>query len=284
MAHQRLKNSLIILLNCFRHKLAPHSHNLIVKWTATLYKRHLKKVLIQNYLPLLDKTVMVALTYRCQCRCQHCGVALYKKSKDNELKSREILHLIDETRKLGARQIYFFGGEPLLKAELPYYIKYAKQKGFKTRLDTNAFLLNEKKAKELKEAGLDLIGISIDSPYESEHDKLRGISGLFNKAINGIKYCKENSIKCFISTYTTKSKLKNCELEKTINMAKRLNVKTRILSPISSGMWFNRTDLVLSSEEIMQLRSFLEKDAVYWESVDDKETHFSCNAYNKLFL
>ena len=181
------------------------------------------------------RTMMIALTYQCQCRCVHCGSSLYRLDKKRELTRDEILELINSAKKLKVTAIYLFlGGEPLLLPELPDYIRHAKTKGFLVKLDTNGLLLNEAKVKELRKSGIDRFGVSIDSPYGTIHDKLRGMNGIFNKAIEGIKYCRKYGIYCYVSVYATKENLKNGELLQVINMAKNLGAKTRILSTICS--------------------------------------------------
>lgn len=268
-----------------KSKLSLYIKNPIIKYPLKTYNKYIRKhrSAVQ---PLFNRNLMLALTYQCQCKCIHCGSASYKQDKKNELASNEIFGLIDQAKRLGAKGIYFFGGEPLLVPKLPYYIKYAKQNDFLVKCDTNGLLLDEYKVQELKDSGIDLIGVSIDSPYETVHDKLRGINGIFKKAINGIKYCSRYGIKCFISTYATKENLKNGDLEKTINLAKSLGVKTRILSSICCGKWVNRNDLVLSPGEIKLLKRLLEKDMVYWEmkELDYKDTSFSCAAFEENFF
>ena len=276
---QKLKDLVIRFFYFSQRELTSHFNNPVVRYLLRIfYKNYLKR-----YLPMLNTDVQIALTYRCQCRCIHCGSALYKQKQGKELTSSEVMRLVDEVRRLGAGSVYFFGGEPLLVPQLTDYIRYAKRKGLTVILDANGFMLNENMVKKLKEAGIDCIGISIDSPFEIVHDKLRGISGIFNRAIAGIKYCKKYNVGCYMSTYTTKEKLKNGELEKTINLAKTLGVKIRILTPTLCGEWLNRNDLVLSPKEIALLRSFLEKNKVYWEreDLDNKETPFVCPAFEK---
>lgn len=283
-----LNNLLIRLLNFLRLKLGFGSNNsLIVKYLQALYRTYIKKRYLPKIIslpfPCLDGEVMISLTYECQCGCPHCCVAFYKQAQKGLLNSQEVMRLVDESRRLGVSLIYFMGGEPLLVSNLPEYIRYAKNKGLITSLDTNGLLLNEDMVKRLKGAGLDVIGVSIDSPFETVHDVLRGVNGIFKRAITGIKLCRRYNIECYICTYATKENLKNGELEKIINLAKSLNVKVWILSPITSGRWLNREDLILSQEEIDLLRNYLERRAVVWEDghIDSKEIPFSCAAFKR---
>lgn len=251
------------------------------RYLARAYYKLLKY--LRFIMPFYNCSIMVALTYRCQCACQHCCSGLYKKDQKQELRKGEIMKLIDEFSDLGGKDMIFFGGEPLLIPELVDFIKYAKQKRLRVSFDTNGFLLDEDKVRDLKEAGLDIIGVSIDSPFEAVHDELRGVKGIFERAVSGIKYCKEYDISCYITTYVTKDKLKNGEIQKLINLAKSLGVKVRLLSPIRGGKWLDRKDVVLSPEEVVILRSFLEPNTVYWEmpTLDKADIPFSCSSFLK---
>lgn len=182
--------------------------------------------------------------------------------------------------------MYFFGGEPLLVPHLRDCIGYAKKNELNVQLDTNGFALEEGMVRKLKEAGLDTIGVSVDSPCAAVHDRLRGVKGLFSKAMAGIRYCKENGIACYISTYVTKENLENGALEKTIELGDILGVKVRLLAPTLCGNWANRDDILLTGEEIGSLRSFLKKEKVFWEleRVDTQETPFVCTAFAKEYF
>lgn len=251
----------------------------------TLFKQLISAYVrkIRKYKPH-PTSVLFALTYRCQCKCSHCGVVLYKKPNRKELARSEVMKLIEEIKRLGTIWVCFFGGEPLIVPELIEYIKYAKKIGLKVRLDTNGILLNENMVKKLKVSGLDLIGISIDSPFKSMHDKLRGVQGIFEKAISGIKYCKKYRLESYLGTYATKRNLKNGELKKIIDLGKHMRIKVRILSSVLCGKLLNCNKLSLSKKEIGLLKNLLEKDKVYWEIfdiLDSKEIPFFCMAMNK---
>lgn len=59
--------------------------------------------------------------------------------------------------------VYFGGiGEPLFHPKTPEWIRRVKELGVKVELITNGTILNEKKARELIDAGLDVLWVSID--------------------------------------------------------------------------------------------------------------------------
>lgn len=283
MLKQKINKITLHFLVSLRRQLAPYARNKVAGYLRVLCYKYLGKFLPTFY-SNLDTDMMLALTYKCQCGCEHCGSNLHRKEGKEELKRKEILDLIDEHYEAGGTGVYFFGGEPLIVEDLPYYIRYAKSKGLFTRLDTNGFLLDKNMARELKSSGLDLIGVSLDSPDEATHDELRRLKGVFSKAINGIKYCKEYRIPLYISTYATKKNLQNGDLLRLVNFAKGNSVWIRILSPICSGKWLNKRDVVLSQDEIILLRNLCEKGKVSWEEVVDKGSPFFCGALKKKFF
>lgn len=235
---------------------------------------------------ILGRTMMIALTSKCQCSCRHCGITKVPQSKQKELSSQEIFALIDNASKFNVRAITFSGGEPLLVPNLLKYIEKGKKQHLIVTLDTNGFLLKELMVQQLKKVKLDYIGVSLDASNAREHNRLRGVEGIFEKAVEGIKLCRDYGIRCFISTYVMKDNLRNGEISKIISLARQLQVKLRLLSPICSGKFLNKTEYTLSATDIVLLRSFLEPNIVYWErrEIDDKNSIFYCSAVNKKLI
>ena len=111
---------------------------------------------------------------------------------------------------------------------------------------TNGWLLTKDLTRQLKQAGISCINISLDSVSEERHDSLRGIPGLYKRAIDGVRYCYEEGIPCIVSTYVTRGRIVNfgkgrsdsSQLTQMISLAKRLKASgIRILFPILSGRW-----------------------------------------------
>lgn len=261
-----------------RHGLRPYYKNPLFVFAVKFYFRYVLG-LLRKVFPLYGITAVVSLTYRCQCSCVHCGAGLYRKSEEEELKPEEILKLIDDISALGAAGMHFFGGEPLLVPELARYVKRAKEKRLLASVDTNGLALDEKKALELKEAGIDIIRVSIDSPSSEEHDKLRGVPGVFRKGIAGLEFCKKHGINCAMSLVATAENLKNGDLEKLLALAASLGVQVRILASIATGKWLEKENTALDKAGIEKLRSLLNEN-VYWETefLNSAEIPFWCNS------
>ncbi len=78
-------------------------------------------------------------------------------------------------------------GEPLIDKKIAERIRRFKQAGIKTvSLSTNASLLNDDKAREILEAGIDDVSLSIDSIDKEKFEKMRvGLD--FNTVLTNIK-------------------------------------------------------------------------------------------------
>ncbi len=236
-----------------------------------------------NYKFSFYTCAMLAITYSCNCRCVHCSAGLYQKKQDILLSSNEIYLIINQLNEVGINTVYFFGGEPLLDSNLFEYIEYAKKLNMTSRFDTNGMLLNEKTIKKLKESGLSIIGVSLDSPIEENHDKSRGSQGLFRKNIENIINCKKHNLPVYITTIVTKENLYNKELFLMAKLAEMLGVKLRLLSSIQCGLWQDKDEIKLDFEDIINLKKYLKKDKVYWERPDQDfpESSFVCSSLDR---
>lgn len=114
--------------------------------------------------------VRVSVTKQCNFRCQYCmpNTPLDAFDQQEYIPLDNTLEFLKVGINNGISKIRITGGEPLLRRDLPDFITrirdYAKSvdKPVSIVLTTNAFFL-EKVAKELKDAGLERINISLDS-------------------------------------------------------------------------------------------------------------------------
>jgi radical SAM protein with 4Fe4S-binding SPASM domain len=128
-------------------------------------------------------------------KCKHCLLGQRTKPFKNELTVKEI-EAITET--MG--ELLFLlptGGEPFLRKDLPDIIKvyYENTKVRNVGIPTNGWLTDRivQSTKRILEIADDLhlgIDISIDS-LGARHDELRGLKGLFERAINTYNKLRE---------------------------------------------------------------------------------------------
>ncbi|MBV9689902.1 MAG: GTP 3',8-cyclase MoaA [Ktedonobacteraceae bacterium] len=122
--------------------------------------------------PLVDsygrriKSMRISITDKCNFRCTYCmpaeGLPWLKKA---EILSYEELERIARVAvSIGIEQIRLTGGEPLVRRDVPEFVRQLRQiEGLRSlSLTTNGILLKQQ-AKVLAEAGLSRINVSLDS-------------------------------------------------------------------------------------------------------------------------
>jgi pseudo-rSAM protein/SPASM domain protein len=127
-------------------------------------------------------------TKRCNLYCDHCYASADTEGVPGELSTAEGKALLDQLGEFGVPVVLFSGGEPLVREDLPELVAHAVDAGIRPVLSTNGTLLTEAKAAELKDAGLQYAGVSVDGLPE-RNDAFRGKEGAFDAAIRGIEAC-----------------------------------------------------------------------------------------------
>jgi MoaA/NifB/PqqE/SkfB family radical SAM enzyme len=84
----------------------------------------------------------------------------------------------------------FAGGEALTHGLTLPLVKYASNKGFKTLIATNGFMLNKHMIKRLNEVNLTSLSISLDSINPKIHDKMRGKVGATKTVFDALEILK----------------------------------------------------------------------------------------------
>lgn len=100
------------------------------------------------------------------------------------MSTEEGFALLDNAAELGALSVSFTGGEPLIRKDLPELVARAHQTGLHTSLSTNGLLLNGDRLEHLLAAGIDTIYLSLDGATAETNDRLRGVSGSYDRVLN----------------------------------------------------------------------------------------------------
>jgi len=121
--------------------------------------------------------VQIELTTRCNLRCQWCNQsnAAWQEKFGNRDMPFELFEKIIHQLK-GSRVVLLYNiGEPLLYKNLFKAIRLARNYIPEVRITSNTTMLTEEKARQLEEAGLTCLNVSIDSPRPELMKKIRGV-------------------------------------------------------------------------------------------------------------
>jgi PqqA peptide cyclase len=116
--------------------------------------------------------LLLELTYRCPLHCVYCSNPLDYTAYGAELATADWLRVLREARALGAAQLGFSGGEPLMRDDLEELAAEAHRLGYYSNLITSGVGLNERRIAALKAAGLDHIQVSFQDSTRELNDFL----------------------------------------------------------------------------------------------------------------
>ncbi|MFC5606169.1 pyrroloquinoline quinone biosynthesis protein PqqE [Variovorax soli] len=116
--------------------------------------------------------LLAELTYRCPLHCVFCSNPVDYARHGDELDTAHWKRILAEARALGAVQLGFSGGEPLLRSDLEELVAHARALGFYTNLITSGVGLTPARARGLKAAGLDHIQLSFQDSTRELNDFL----------------------------------------------------------------------------------------------------------------
>jgi len=142
-------------------------------------------------------TINWALNNSCNFSCRHC---YSRVDTGNELDGATLKECLSKCARAGVMAVNFGGGEPLLRSDILELARHAADVGFRVSMNSNGYLIDSRKAAELKNAGFAKIGISIDSHIPEVHDKFRGVAGSHVRALAALDHLNAAGIRTSIST------------------------------------------------------------------------------------
>ena len=126
------------------------------------------------------------MTTACNLRCIHCHTS-GGQSRSDELSTYEAKDLFIQLAEIPEfRMLAFTGGEPLLRGDLFELLAYSQALGFTNTIATNATLITDKIAQQLRHYGVVIAAVSLDAVDPATHDCVRGVPGAFQAAMKGM--------------------------------------------------------------------------------------------------
>ena len=207
--------------------------------------------------------VTFAVTDYCNLNCKMCP---FQRSdiKKNHLDFGLIRKLLDQIHPFKPYISLCGRGEPFMHPQFFEIVSYIKSKDLWCGVDTNGTLI-EKNVDKLLNSKIDIVNVSIDSVGEIQ-DKIRGIPGAFQKAIDGIKALRAKAhkfrpiirINCVISGYSFE------HLGEVYELAKELGVD--ILNLCHS--FYVRTEKMVRAQEKLCRNLPQPNEKISWDTVD----------------
>lgn len=117
----------------------------------------------------------------CNLRCFMCDYP--SRTRENELSTAEVLAVLDDLAALGCQKVHYTGGELFLRKDAVQLVAAAAERGMRTNLTTNGTKLDKDRLRELLRVPVRSVTVSIDSPVNHVHDRLRGQQGAWKRTV-----------------------------------------------------------------------------------------------------
>ena len=205
-------------------------------------------ILFDRYHRVIDY-IRISVTDRCNLRCIYCRPTEIDFNK-NILTYEEIIMIVKVGAKLGIKKVRLTGGEPLVRKNIHFLINQLKHiKGIKEiNLTTNGVLLG-KYAKQLKEAGLCRVNVSLDTLKHERYKNITGEDKLQN-VLEGIEKAYQLGLKPIKLNVVVINGINDDEIEDFAMLTKKNEYYVRFIEfmPSKGGEWSK--DKCLSTNEI----------------------------------
>ena len=134
------------------------------------------------------------LTKACNLDCRFCYYDANRGSAPVGVDFGRAQDIIKRIKVLKVKFVLLSGGEPLLYPDILALIEELTSNSIRVGISTNGTLIDKKSAADLKKAGINYVGISLDG-LEKLHNTLRKSSTAFNRALAGLKNIQDVGIK-----------------------------------------------------------------------------------------
>ena len=131
--------------------------------------------------------VIWEITRACALACVHCRADSIPRRDPRELTTEEGFRLIDQICAFGAPPPLFVvtGGDPMRRPDLAEIVRYAASKQMIVALTpSGTAAATPARLRDLKNAGLSRIAVSLDGPDPATHDAFRGVRGSYDRTMN----------------------------------------------------------------------------------------------------
>jgi MoaA/NifB/PqqE/SkfB family radical SAM enzyme len=201
----------------------------------------------------------------------------------------EIKKFYRDAKELGFFMNFLWGGEPLLRKDIPEILRFSKRMDFINVVTTNGWFL-EDRIDEIAPY-VDSFIVSLDHPSEI-HDEIRGREGLFQRLVRGIQLIKRKyqGIKVMLNFLLT-NRNKDA-IEDSVNLAEGLGVSIYVcpmeidllrsgdMKGIKKHLKPSKEEEARVAETLIQLkrRGFqVNNSYLYLESIKDGKSPYRCH-------
>jgi cyclic pyranopterin phosphate synthase len=195
----------------------------------------------------------ISTTDRCNLRCRYCMPAdgVENKAHQEILSYEDILRIVKTGIELGIKKVRITGGEPLVRLGVEDFISNLKKMDLEDISMTSNAVLLSKKARKLKESGLDRINVSLDTLDPAKFKKITRRDNLA-QVLNGIRAALEAELDPVKLNVVVMKGINDDELFDFVEMSRKEKLSIRFIEYMPLG-GEAEAEKFISSREIKDL-------------------------------
>jgi MoaA/NifB/PqqE/SkfB family radical SAM enzyme len=224
----------------------------------------------------------IALSYTCNFRCQHCSaLALDRGKEGEELTLEDYRRVAAQAMELGVCAFHFTGGEPLLRKDIFDVIRAFHPQENLISIQTNGWHVDERFLDAFREAGGDILCVSVDSATPGDHDAFRSRDGSWRRAVAALDLARRNGFQTLMSSTVTHWNLGNEDLSQLIELSREMRAILSLNLAVPAGEWRGHSDLLLDAEDRRKLDLILKKHPHVRTDFESNWTIRGCPAFKE---
>lgn len=199
---------------------------------------------------LRPRVAVWELTLRCNLSCHHCG-SRAGKARADELSTAECLAVVEQLAELSVLEVSLIGGEAHLHPGFLSIVRALKAHEIEVGMTTGGRGIGTELASACAEAALDSVSVSVDG-LRATHDRLRGLAGSFDAAVEAIDAFAQAGI--FVSVNTQIGRENGRELEALLELLIARGVRSwQIALTVPMGRAADNPELLLQPFDLLEL-------------------------------
>ncbi len=140
-------------------------------------------------------------TQACDLACKHCRAEAQPLRNPDELTTDEAKKLLDDVRRFGPIIFVFSGGDALKRPDIVELTRYGANLGLRMAITpATTPLCSEERLRELYDAGMARLAVSLDGSTAGVHDEFRQVQGSFDHGLRILRTAREIGMSTQVNT------------------------------------------------------------------------------------
>lgn len=140
-------------------------------------------------------------TRSCDLACLHCRAEAVTRRHPLELSTVEAKRMMDDARRFGRPLFVLTGGDPLKRPDVVELVEYGASIGLRMAMTPSGTpLMTEAVLRDLRQAGLSRLAVSLDGSNAAIHDGFRGVAGSYDWTLAMLRTAREIGLTTQVNT------------------------------------------------------------------------------------